>query len=81
MKRLLILSLILMALIGSASAVFDPADYSYYEDFFVNSTTAQTDYQVMMILSNATDYSATGVWYTNGAVSYTHLTLPTILLV
>ena len=66
MKRLLIFSIILMALIGSASAAFDPADYTYSEDFFVNSTTAQTNYQVKMILSNATGYSATGVWYTNG---------------
>ena len=66
MKRLLIFSIILMALVGSASAAFDPADYTYSEDFFVNSTTAQTNYQVKMILSNATDYSATSPWYTNG---------------
>ena len=66
MKHLLILSLILMALVGSASAAFNHADYTYSEDFFVNSTTAQTNYQVKMILSNATDYSATELWYTNG---------------
>ena len=66
MKRLLILSLIFMALVGSASAVFDPADYTYSEDFFVNSTTAQTSFQVKMILSNETNYSAISPWYTNG---------------
>ena len=66
MKRLLILSLILMALVGSASASIDPADYAHYADFVVNSTTTQTDFQVKMLLDNQTDYAITDVFYTNG---------------
>jgi PKD repeat protein len=66
MKRLIILSIILMASAGVASAAFNSADYTYSEDFFVNSTTAQTNYQVKMILDNRTGYSATTLFYTNG---------------
>jgi len=40
--------------------------YSNWTDFYVNSTSAQTDYQVKMILDNRTGSSTTTLFYTNG---------------
>ena len=66
MKRIALLTIFLLLLAGSATAAFNPADYTDTADFYVNSTSAQTDYSVMMILDNRTDTPIPGLFYTGG---------------
>jgi hypothetical protein len=67
-KIFLVIALSLLLLIGMVNATtVSFNDYSYYQEFTVNSTSSQTDFQVQMTLSNATGYSTTpGLYYTNG---------------
>jgi PKD repeat protein len=65
MKLKHLISLVLLiALIGTVSATTQ--EYGNWTNFVVNSTSAQTNYQVKMILDNRTGSSATTLFYTNG---------------
>ena len=66
MKLKHLISLVLLiALIGTVSATTQ--EYGNFTDFVVNSTQTLSNYQVKMILSNATGYTASsGLFYTNG---------------
>ena len=52
--------------VTSPSVGFDPTGYGNWTEFWVNSTSAQTDYQVTLLLDNRTGMSTTTLFYTNG---------------
>jgi len=76
MKLKHLISLVLLiALIGTAAPAgaetFNASTYGNYTDFYVNSTSALTDYQVSIILDNRTGLSTTTLFYTNGTTRST----------